>query len=697
MGIVRLPRLLPILTFLAVVPSTLSAAEPDSLSRAAAPDTLPRVVEIGEIEVSASRTRTLIVDSPREARVVGGQEAGERLAMGTADALNEAAEVHLQKTSLGGGSPILRGLAGNRVLMLVDGIRLNNSTFRLGVNQYLNTVGPDVLDHIEVLPGPGSALFGSDALGGVVNVVGKEPSAERPELEYAGTVTSAEGSMTHILTLNRAFSPRFAVLVGGAVRDLNDFRAGGGDTQFHTGFSEWGSNARVVWKPETRHTFTAAYQTTRQEDVPRTDRIVAGRDSVNFYDPQNRELAFLRYDTRALDPVAQALRVTLSWNRQKEGRRTISATKTTQEINELDDAETIGLSIEARSVTDPKTIATYGADVYWDFVDSRANLHRLDTGVYEERPGKLPDDGRHTSGGLFLRLQHSLRPDVMVSGSLRGSLFRLSGTPQGDFGRVVLDNRNVTGAGEIRKSFGKGHSVFAALSQAFRAPNMEDAMALGLTNKGYDVPNPDLGPEKSITLETGLKLAGRTDREHGVVTLFATRIEDVLERTPTTFNGADSLNGEPVFHQTNQGRADLAGASVSGSWRPAERWSARGSVSYTFSQNRETKDPLTRTPPLRGSLALRREIATGWAEAAVACAAKADRLSPDDLRDTRIPEGGTPGYAVLHLRGAWPVSPDLVLRAGLENVFDRNYRVHGSGIDMPGRNLTLGVGVRLDR
>jgi iron complex outermembrane receptor protein/hemoglobin/transferrin/lactoferrin receptor protein len=128
------------------------------------------------ITITAQRQEDLTVDVPQSVTVVTHEQLLQNAPRTTPEALMNQSGVWVQKTNHGGGSPIIRGLVGNQVLLLVDGIRLNNSTYRYGPNQYLNTIDPGVIESMEAIRGSGSVLYGSDALGGVVQVISKVPS-----------------------------------------------------------------------------------------------------------------------------------------------------------------------------------------------------------------------------------------------------------------------------------------------------------------------------------------------------------------------------------------------------------------------------------------------------------------------------------------------------------------------------------------
>ena len=664
---------------------------------APAPDTLDRIVDLPGITVTAARRATRERETPRQVTLVTSRDVSERLVTSMPDALGEAPEILVQKTNLGGGSPIVRGLTGHRVLLMMDGIRLNNCSYRLGPNQYANTIDPELIGRLEVVAGPGSALQGSDALGGVINVRSPNPEPAMPRLVWRAEFDPRNDSQTHGVRLGRA-GPRGGFLLTGGWRDFGDLYAGGGRRQRPTGYSDWSASGKVVMQSRGEDRLTAAWQSTRQSDVPRTDRVVAGQDSLNLYDPQDRDLGYVRYEWRLPGPGVEALQATLSWNRQKEGRRTISRSNLNRLREELDEVKTVGAMLEGRQALDGATLLQWGGEFYRDEVDSRATDTNRQSGAITGRPGRYPADAHQESGGLFLRAQRPVGPDWLLAGAARASWIDLSGTPQGPFGHVDISNRDLTGSLELRRAVGVDDYLYMAAGRAFRAPSMEDALTTGLSAKGWDVPNPGLGPESLVSVEVGTKLTGGVSGASMPgwtldLNGYLSRIDDLVERVPATWLGSDSLEGEPVFHFANAGRGRIVGASANGavSFGGAREWSARGGVSWTLGDNLETDTPLSRIPPLRGLAALRRRVGDGRVEAVVQWARRQDRLSPDDRRDSRIPEGGTKGYAVVSLRGECAVRGGVVVRAMLENIGDVDYRLHGSGVDGAGRRVVVGV------
>ena len=214
---------------------------------------------------------------PRAVSVIDRQWLEERSPRSTPEALADFAGVLLQKTNHGSGSPYVRGLVGNQVLVLVDGVRLNNSTFRYGPNQYLSTIDPASIERIEVVRGAGSALYGSDAIGGVINVVTRRARLTEGPARVSGSV--AGKAMTSGMERSGRFeaeasSSRAAVRGGLSVRDFGDLVAGGGlGVESPSGYGEVSADASGLLRLGRTSLLSMSWQDLRQSDVPRFDQV----------------------------------------------------------------------------------------------------------------------------------------------------------------------------------------------------------------------------------------------------------------------------------------------------------------------------------------------------------------------------------------------------------------------------------------
>ncbi len=667
-------------------------------------------LDMGDVIVTATRNEREILDVSNAVNTVPRLEIDRRMVKTSAEALREETGVFVQKTNHGGGSAILRGLSSNQILILVDGIRLNNSTYRLGNHQYLTTVDSHMLEGIEVVRGPASVLYGSDAMGGTINLITARPEAspDMPALalKARGQYASADGELGGRVE-GRLQRAALSLLAGVSFKDFGDLRRGrrsfhrqlenatDGIYQRPSGYRTNSFDAKLVAKVSRDRDLIVAYQGSRQGDVPRYDKYENNGYAQWLYDPQERDLAYLAYEHRA------AWRATLSFHRQQEGRKIQRATDDPV-TRENDETRTWGASLQLHP-TFGDHLLTAGGECYHDDVASDRYWQDTLTGEREAAPrGRYPDGARYTSTGLFAQDEITLGDAWVTTLGLRYSYFhtRFSMSPDSiapDAGDVDQSFQALTGSLGLVFRVTETFALNANVGQAFRAPNLSDMSKLG-ESKGdtYEVPNPDLEPEQMLSADLGCKLMGARLELSG--SAYASRITDLIASADATFNGSPTIEiGDQTFKvksKQNTGTATLYGVELSGAWSFRGNCSLHGQVTTTYGQNTTLDEPVGGVPPTFGILGVKWESARYDCDLYSRMATEQTRLSSDDLDDPRIPEGGTPGWAILSLRGGVRVTPAFELRAAVENIVDLNYREHGSGINGPGRNLVLGFQVR---
>jgi len=252
--------------------------------------------------VSAARHEQRIIESPRSISIVTAEEIRRKNYRTTPEALNELVGILVQETNYGGGSPIIRGLVGNQILILVDGIRLNNTIFRLGPNQYLNTIDVNQIEQIEVVRGPGSVLHGSDALGGLINIITKSRRDDGKDFDIGARFYSRYASADNGRTGRMEFlgNVKNVGLTGGfSYKQFGDLRAGDGvGLQPFTGYDEWDADLKMDFRFSKRQSVTVGLQRVNQSNVPRTDRLVSGSDLKREWNPETRDLMYVQYELR---------------------------------------------------------------------------------------------------------------------------------------------------------------------------------------------------------------------------------------------------------------------------------------------------------------------------------------------------------------------------------------------------------------
>ena len=675
---------------------------------------LAAIKVLPEVVVTAMRSEMTMAEVPYTGYVVGGIEQQERAPRTTPDALNGLPSVMVQKTSYGQGSPYLRGFTGFRTLLLVDGIRLNNSVFRDGPNQYWNTVDPWAVDRYEVVMGPASVLYGSDAVGGTVNAIGiappewtGQPTWER-RLGYRGA--TADKSHQGRVGLRGRVSEQLGVVGGATWKQFGDLR-GGRDVgrQKHSGYGEIDFDLRGdYWLAEGAR-LTLAHQQVNQDDAWRTHQTIygidweglkKGDDFVQSYD-QDRVLTYLQLAITDRPGWITAGSLTLSRQAQEEERYRLRADGRSDKTGF--DVTTWGASLVLESETQVGHWV-YGADYYRDEVDSFSRKFNADGTLNKvEAQGPVADDTSYDLLGVFVQNTLPLWGGAVdVTPGARVTWAKLNANKvldpvSGQVTKVDDDWASVVGSLRALAPLGVERRValFAGVSQGFRAPNLSDLTRMDTARSGeIETPVTDLDPEQFVSLEAGVRLAG--ERLSGELAVYHTWIDDLIVRTPT----GQIVDDAQEVTKRNAGRGYVQGVELALRYQVLEDWQVRalgswmtGKVDdYPTSDPVKERDYLSRLMPLTLQAALRWQPAgkTYWLEAVVDAAEKANRLSASDKRDTqRIPESGTPGYGVLTLRGGVALFDALHLTLALENVTDEDYRIHGSGVNEPGRNLVV--------
>ncbi len=641
-----------------------------------------------EVLVTATRSAADTFRVPQFASIVPSEEIERRIPSTTPDLLDRQAGILVQKTNLGGGSVFIRGVTGKQILLLVDGVRLNNSLYRFGPHQYLNTIDPHTIERLEVVRGPMSVLYGSDAMGGTINVIThrcrefglSSDVGGRLYGKYGSAATERAGRLELEANVGNA-----GALFGGTYRAFGDLTAGGGvGLQAPTGYDEVDADMKMNWKPSTSHEWTVATQFVRQYRVPKTSEVTLGGKLKYDYEPQRRLLAYLRFEGTELAGKWLGLaRVTLSYNLQEEGEEVVRDDPDI-ETKEENGANTLGATLLLRSDLGAFGVLSYGAEFYQDWISSTRHTFSYRSGESRQVRSAFPDGATYRTVGLYVQDEIPIldRLTLLVGG--RYSYVKTEGElkdPEG--GRqdtLSLETDNLSGMAHIQlEVFPWLNGVFG-VAQGYRAPNMEDFF--GKVDFVEEIPNTALTAERSINYEFGLK--ARHTLFSGNLFYFLSDYDDLIGRKRV----------DSVVQRQNIGEAGIQGVELDFRVSLPMDLILFGTYSWIQGTNRTSDEPLRRIPPMMGTVGVRYQpSARYWAEAWGLFAGRQDRLSPGDISDERIPEGGTPGYAVFNLGGGVRLWDTLDGTFWIENLGDAEYKTHGSGIYFPGINIMVGLKV----
>ncbi len=737
----RRPRALLLLALvLAALPAI---AEEEAVDPAGSTEPEPAAEPVYETVVPGAITAAPDLPGHRAVSRVTREDMAPRLPRSAPDALRYEPGVFVQQTAHGQGSAFIRGMTGQQTLLLFDGIRLNNGTYRQGPNQYFFTLDSQTIRSLEVQRGGASTRWGSDALGGVILATpidaelaapGEDALATwDPHLVLRGASADEElgGRVQTNLTLGRPLA--FFGGIGG--RSVGLLESGGpvtgpadgerprvprfaedGRTQLGTGYDEFTADGRIAWQAARHHRLTLAGYTYRQFDAPRTDQCpapYAPHDECLVYDNQFRNLVYAAWDGEPALPALGSFRVTASWQNQRE-RRTRSRPSGFVENTGRDVVDTFGATLFARTARARlapgiRIRLDYGLDTYHDRVSSAAWVRFTDVGITERRDrGQYLDGSRYTYGGLFLEETTALFDRLFLRAGARVSWIAARAPADPASGSSPVDREwfpVVGNAGVEGRVTDWWHLLFN-FDRSFRAPNLDDLTSRQQTGPGFQFENPALAPETATTTEIGTRLLGPISVEifafrtllGGAVVKRPREASDCPPDTPaceSSWTRFQLQNADDVSEI--RGLEGNVGAAIPGGVE------ARFNLAWTWGEGPNMADPpgdpsltyqervpLSRIPPIHGSAEVLWRHGSGfWTGGAVRFAALQDRLALSDVADERIPAGGTPGFAVLDLRLGYRVEDLLLVSLAFENVFDAAYRYHGSSVNGPGRGVAL--------
>ncbi len=692
--------------------------------------TTPPPTILDAVIVTATSLDEEVLEVPYTAHVIDRERfIFQRQARTVADALSETPGVLLQRTSYGQASPFLRGFTGFRTLTLIDGIRLNNAVFREGPNQYFATIDLLTIDRLDVVMGPSSVLYGSDAIGGTINAITRGPEM-LPWPEPAGgkktVVPKAANSAVHGAAYYRyataenshttrgefglAVTPHVGIFGGVTYKDFADLR-GGDDIglQPNSGYTDVDGDVKVLVRPNRNTDLTLAFQRVEQNNAPRThstifaksfDGTEIGTDLRRDFD-QLRELAYLQLEIRDLAPWIERAKLSLSWQNQEENQDRIRSNER-RSITGFRD-QTFGVLL---NLVSPSPIGTlsYGVEFYHDEVDSWGTNYNADGSLRSrDARGPVADDASYDLLGIYLQDEFKLAEPLTLIAGLRYSYAQAQAdvvdpSPTDDVEIGPLDKAfdAFSASLRVRLDVTKTWNFYGGVSQGFRAPNLSDFTSFELARSGeLETPALDLEPEEYISFEMGTKAQIEPWNLSVFAAYYYTLIDNQIVRFPT----GQMIDGANEVTRANVGEGYTQGVEFGLEWKFYPGFTLFGNVAWTegeldtFVGSQLQAQPGSRIAPLTGLVGLRWTSPAGrwWLEGSAQLVGAQDRLSPGDVADTqRIPPGGSDEYQVFTVRGGWNPCKNLRLFAAVENIANEDYRVLGSGINEPGTNVVLG-------
>ena len=691
---------------------------------------------------------------PFQIETLDGRSQREIQSLTTVDALEALSGVYVQRSQFGGGSPVVRGFEANRVLLVVDGVRMNTAIYRSGHLQNAITVDPNVLERTELIYGAGSLAYGSDAIGGVVHFRTRAPEF-RPDGGTQGYVQGNVSSAARATNLSAGIDyggKKWAGMTAVTGTSFGDLRAGGnrpdaygdfglrdqfvvGDMvvnndnpqrQIGTGYDQYNLLQKFRFQLATGLELDANIQFSTTSHIPRYDALIERRNgNLRWarwdYGPQTRVLGSLRLEDRratGLYDVATYL-AAYQYNEEDRIQRRLGDPVTTQS---LEDVGAYTLQLDFAKHLSERSDIRYGLDARYDAVNSVATP--------EGEPTRYPSAGSSLAGGgAYADVSYRLGDFWRLRGGLRYSVQRLSATfgtndvvewPRAYLAGITNPSAAATAAVGLRYRR-SGHSVRLLFAQGFRAPNIDDFAKFREQSGRVQVPNPDLGPEKSNTLEVAYgRLEGPLRFE---ATAYGTLLSDaIIRRAGALPDGSTSFvsRGDTLFTDTNVNaeRAWVYGFDLAAAYNFSPAWELHARYNWLRGERRQAAPggelltlPQDHIPPAYGQVGLRFQRGDWWARARLdfqvrkdledyavnsiegspATGYTFDRVGSADNLELTPDEGGSPGWYTFNLYAGYELTDDISVQLKGENLLDRFYWRFASGVAAPGVDLGLGL------
>lgn len=699
-------------------------------------------MELSTIDLSFNKWEQKREETPISISSISKKDIDFQNPQTAADLLAQSGKVFIQKSQLGGGSPMIRGFSTSRVLLVVDGVRMNTAIFREGNVQNVISLDANAIDNTEIVFGPGSVIYGSDAIGGVMNFTTLKPQftyGEKPDfaLNYLLRYTSANAEKTGHFHFNWSndwissvtsftFSDYDDQIMGSFgpdeyLRNHYQSRINGRDStlvnsnplqQIGTAYSQFNvmQKLRIKLNSDSELNYGFHYSTT--SDIPRYDRLTlySGTDSLTnaewYYGPQNWMMHNVNYSLNSENKIFDKLKATVACQRFEESRndrRSFSNNLRTR----TETVDALSASLDFEKVIDYWTRFYYGFENVYNYVGSSAVITNILDQQNTATNTRYPDGSTWNYSSAYFSFTRRLNKNLTWNGGARFNSINLRGQVDTSFFPLPtnsLDNNFLAVNGSMGLSYvpSKKWQFNLNASNGFRAPNIDDVSKIFDSSPGNVVlPNPDLKPEVLYALDFGLMNTSyeRLQFEFGA---YYSHLTNALGRENFALNGADSIVYDGVLSNVqaiqNIGSANIWGVQAALQVNLMKDLDLRTNVHYN---NGETTDgqALRHVSPLFGAthvLYKYRNI-TFDLYSIYNGPVTFDRLAPSERDKPQLyasDENGnpySPAWLTLNLKMEVELSKKLKFQLGLENINDVRYRPYSSGIAAMGKNVTLSI------
>ena len=706
-------------------------------------------VALGEVIVSANRWEEEKTEVPKRIENITQKDVEFQNSQTSADVLETSGYAYVQKSQMAGGSPMLRGFATNRVLLVVDGVRMNNAIFRSGNLQNVISIDANSLESTEILFGPGSVMYGSDAIGGVMDFHSlKTRFADTAgktlfKLNTFGRYSTANQEKTGHLDFNLA-GKKWSFLTSLSYSDYEDLRAGkegnsyflrpsyvvtqnGKDSmvvnndsslQVGSAFSQLNALQKIHFKPNERLDLEYGFYFSQSSNAGRYDRLTLDNNGDGildnaewYYGPQTWLMNRLSLSHTANSGAYDKLRVIVATQNFEESRHDRRFNNNNLR-HQTEKVNAYSLNVDLDKRLNEKLILFYGAEAVYNKIGSEASRVNIKTSIETPSQTRYPNGSTWQAYGAYANAKFKFSQKMILNAGLRYTYYGIKAdfdTTFFPFPFTSAENNSGALNGSVGFVYNPSNSwqLYADASTGFRAPNMDDMGKVFESEPGtVVVPNPNLKPEYAYNAEIGtMKSFGNFLKVD--LSGYYTLLNNAIARRAYSYNGQDSIlyDGEmsKVLAMQNITQAYVYGIQAGIHIGFGAGLALKSTISYQKGEE-QSEDSLIYYPkphvaPLFGAthFTYTRQKLKLDLYAQYNAAMAFEDLPLVDRTDNSIyaktPDGlpFVPAWYCLSFKAAYYLNEHFSVNGGVENITNQLYRNYSSGISAPGRNFILSI------
>lgn len=665
----------------------------------------------------------------------------------TADLLENSGYAFVQKSQLAGGSPQLRGFGTNRVMIVVDGVRMNNAIYRSGNLQNVISLDANSLEGAEILFGPGAVMYGSDAIGGVMDFRTKEAKfSNSEENQVNGNVFARHSTANNEWTKHVNFSfgsKRWALLTDVTFSDFGDLRTGskGGDSsylrlnyqassggkdstfinenpnlQVNSGYSQKNIIQKIKFKVNKTLDLEYALNFTESSNAPRYDRLIIDLNNDGnldnaewYYGPQKWIMNRFSLNHSKSTKVYDKLRFIASYQNYEESRHDRKFNNLRRR-SQIENVNIFSLNIDLNKKLSEKLDLSYGAEFVSNSISSEGKRVHIVTLEEQTINSRYPDSSTWNSAGIYSNLKYKINEKFTLNTGLRYSFYAIAAnfdTTLFPYPFTQAKNNNSSLNGSLGLVYNPINNLqfYMNGSTGFRAPNIDDIGKVFDSQAGaVVVPNADLKPEYAYNGEIGFVSSIKNKiKVDGV--FYYTYLKNALARSSFQIDGQDSMMYDDVMSKIlaiqNTSNASVYGVQAGIEFNIYKGFSLKSVISFQKGQEYSVDSlkyfPKSHVAPIFGRTTLSFKHRKFRSDFFVAYNGKMELKDfpltdlQDDVTFAKDENGNpfSPSWYTLNFKIAYYPNKNMSISAGIENITDQLYRSFGSGISAAGRNFTL--------